>query len=66
MNIFLRELKANFKSLIIWSVIIALFILMGISKFSAYAGNPEMLKILDFFPRRCWRPLACAPPTSPP
>jgi ABC-2 type transport system permease protein len=50
MNIFFRELKANFKSLIIWSVIIALFIVVGVSKFSAYAGNPEMLKILDAFP----------------
>ena len=50
MNIFLRELKANLKSLIIWSIIIALFIVVGVSKFSAYAGNPEMLKILDAFP----------------
>jgi ABC-2 type transport system permease protein len=50
MNIFLRELKANLKSLIIWCVIIALFILVGSSKFSAYANNPEMLKILDSFP----------------
>jgi ABC-2 type transport system permease protein len=50
MNIFLRELRANLKSLIIWSVIVALFIIVGVSKFSAYAGNPEMLKILDSFP----------------
>jgi len=50
MNIFLRELKANLKSLIIWSVIIALLIVIACSKFTAYAGNPEMLKILDAFP----------------
>lgn len=50
MNIFLRELRANFKSLIIWSVIAALFVAMGISKFSAYEGNPEMLAILDSMP----------------
>lgn len=50
MNIFLRELKANLKSLIIWSVIIALLIVVACSKFTAYAGNPEMLKILDAFP----------------
>jgi ABC-2 type transport system permease protein len=50
MNIFLRELRANLKSLILWCVIIALFILVGVSKFSAYANNPEMLKILDSFP----------------
>ncbi len=51
MNIFIRELKANFKSLIIWSVIIALFTVVGAAKFSAYAENPDMLKILDNFPK---------------
>src|SRR5512137_1868048 len=50
MNIFLRELKANLKSLIIWSIIIALLIVVACAKFTAYAGNPEMLKILDTFP----------------
>jgi ABC-2 type transport system permease protein len=50
MNIFLRELKANLKSLIIWSIIIALLIIVACAKFTAYAGNPEMLKILDTFP----------------
>ncbi len=50
MNIFVRELKANLKSLIIWSIIIALLIVIACSKFTAYAGNPEMLKILDAFP----------------
>ena len=29
MNIFLRELKANFKSLLIWSGIIVLLIMIG-------------------------------------
>ena len=50
MNIFLRELKANFKSLLIWSVIIALMIMMAVAKFSAFAGDPEMLKMLDSMP----------------
>lgn len=50
MNIFLRELKANFKSLIIWSVIVILLIIVGTSKFAAFAGDPEMLKILDTIP----------------
>jgi ABC-2 type transport system permease protein len=50
MNIFIRELKANFKSLLIWSGIVFLFVLIGFSKFSAYANNPEMLKILDSMP----------------
>lgn len=50
MNIFLRELKANFKSLLIWSGIIALLVLIAISKFAAFANDPEMLKILDAMP----------------
>jgi ABC-2 type transport system permease protein len=50
MNIFLRELKANLKSLVIWSVIIALLIMLAVAKFSAFAGDPEMLKMLDSMP----------------
>jgi len=49
-NIFIRELKANLKSLVIWSVIIALLIMMAVAKFSAFAGDPEMLKMLDSMP----------------
>ena len=50
MNIFLRELRANFRSLLIWSVIMLLLIIVGVAKFAAYSGNPEMLKILDSMP----------------
>lgn len=50
MNIFLRELKANRKSLLIWSTIITLLIMIGVAKFSAFAGNPEMLAMLDSMP----------------
>lgn len=50
MNIFLRELRANFKSLLIWSGIVIVFNLVGFAKFSAYYGNPEMLAILDSMP----------------
>ena len=51
MNIYLRELKANFRSLIIWSVIVVLFTITGISKFSAYYNNPDMLKMLESLPK---------------
>jgi ABC-2 type transport system permease protein len=51
MNIFLRELKANLKSLLIWSVIIALLIMIAVAKFSAFAGNPDMLAFLDSMPK---------------
>jgi ABC-2 type transport system permease protein len=50
MNIIKRELKANFKSLIIWGVIVVLFTVVGFSKFSAYYNNPEMAALLDDFP----------------
>jgi ABC-2 type transport system permease protein len=50
MRIFLRELKANLKSLVIWSVIIALLIMIAVAKFSAFAGDPSMLAVLDSMP----------------
>ena len=50
MNIFRRELKANFKSLLIWAFIVSFFVTIGFSKFSAYEGNPELLAILDNMP----------------
>jgi ABC-2 type transport system permease protein len=50
MNIFIRELKANLKSLLIWSVIVALLIMLAVAKFSAFASDPEMLKMLDSMP----------------
>jgi ABC-2 type transport system permease protein len=50
MNIFVRELKANLRSLLIWGGIVILFVTIGISKFSAYEGNPEMLAVLDEMP----------------
>jgi len=51
MNIYFRELRANLKSFLIWSVIVLLFVVVGFSKFSAYEGNPELLAILDAMPQ---------------
>ncbi len=50
MNIFIRELKANLKSLVIWSVIIVLLIMMAVAKYSAFANDPESLKMLESLP----------------
>jgi ABC-2 type transport system permease protein len=36
--------------LLIWGVIVVLFVMVGLSKFSAYANNPEMLTLLDEMP----------------
>ncbi len=51
MNIFVREVKSNLRSLIIWGVIVVLFVTIGISKFSAYYENPEMMKLLEDMPQ---------------
>lgn len=44
-------MKANFKSLVIWSVILALLIVIGVAKFSAFAGDESMLAMLDTMPK---------------
>jgi len=49
-NIFLRELKANLKSLLVWSVIVSFLIMMSAAKFSGFANDPEMVKMLDSMP----------------
>lgn len=50
MNIFLRELRANFRSLLIWGGVSIALIVLAMSKFSAYEGNPEMLEVLETMP----------------
>lgn len=52
MNIFLRELKANRKSLLIWGIVVILFVLVGVAKFSAYYNNPDMLAMLNDLPQQ--------------
>jgi ABC-2 type transport system permease protein len=49
-NIFLRELKSNFRSLIIWASIVILFNVTGFAKFSGYHQNPEIVDVLNSFP----------------
>ena len=51
MNIFVREVKANLKSLAIWCGIILLLIFIAVAKFSAFAGDPSMLAILNSMPK---------------
>jgi ABC-2 type transport system permease protein len=51
LNIFFRELKANLKSLLIWSGVMLLLIFIGSVKFSAYFGDPSMLAMLDAMPK---------------
>jgi ABC-2 type transport system permease protein len=49
-NIFLYELKANFKSFLIWLAIMALLVFVGVAKYSAYASDPALLKVIDTLP----------------
>ncbi|NIW48337.1 MAG: ABC transporter permease subunit [Gammaproteobacteria bacterium] len=52
MNIILRELKANFKSLLLWSGFIVFFNYMGISKFQAFtAADSDIMAMLDAMPQ---------------
>lgn len=51
MRIYLRELKANYKSLLIYCGISLFFMTVGFAKFSGYAENPELLAILDSLPQ---------------
>ena len=50
MRIYIRELKANFKSLLIYIGVVAFFAVVGFSKFKGYAENPEILEVLDAMP----------------
>lgn len=50
MNILFRELKANRKALIIWSVCMFLLVLSGMSKYTAYSGGGASSEIFDKMP----------------
>jgi ABC-2 type transport system permease protein len=50
-NIFFRELKANFKSLVIWCVVVILLVAAGAAKFTAYYNDPSMLAVLNALPK---------------
>jgi ABC-2 type transport system permease protein len=52
MNIFIRELKAHRKSLIIWSIAILFLIVSGLGKFAAYnAAGQSMNELLSQIPK---------------
>lgn len=51
MNIFYRELKANRKALIIWSVCMFLLVLSGMAKYPAYSGGGAANALFASMPR---------------
>ena len=50
MNIFLRELRANRKSLIIWCACMFLLILSGMGKYTAYSSGDQSATIFNEMP----------------
>ncbi len=51
MNIIKQEFKQNFKSWLIWFVSLSVFVTIMMLEFSAYKDNPELLAVLDAFPK---------------
>ncbi len=51
MHILKRELRANLKSLLIWSCSIVLLIIAMMTEYSAFHGNSEMSEILNTMPK---------------
>lgn len=51
MNVFIRELKANMKALIIWSICMILLVASGMAKYSAYTAGGQNSKIFIDLPR---------------
>lgn len=51
MNIFIRELKANRKALIIWCACMALGVLSGMAKYTAYSAGGESSQALKDLPQ---------------
>ena len=50
MRMYLRELKAGIKSLLIWTAVVAVLIIVALGKFAAFSSNPESLALLDTMP----------------
>ncbi len=50
MNIFIRELRANRKALIIWSVCMFLLVLSGMAKYTAYSSGDQSAAIFNEMP----------------
>ncbi len=55
MNLYIRELKAHRKSIIIWSLAMILFVVMGMQKYSSFlstdGSTAEMMKLLNSMPK---------------
>lgn len=50
-RMYLHELQANRKSLLIWSGIVLLLVVIALAKFEGYHNNPELVKALEAMPK---------------
>jgi ABC-2 type transport system permease protein len=50
MNVIKHEIRYHFKSWLIWTLSLGLFVVIFSTEFSAYYNNPDLLGILDAFP----------------
>lgn len=50
MNVIRQEIRYHFKSWLIWSLSLGIFVIIFSTEFSAYYNNPEFLDILEIFP----------------
>ncbi len=51
MPLYLHELRGLTKSLLVWTGMVALLLLVAMPKFAAYHNDPELLRILDAMPQ---------------
>lgn len=45
------EFRSNLKSLLIWTVILALLVVVALAKFEGYRNSPELLQVLETMPK---------------
>ncbi|RME81197.1 MAG: hypothetical protein D6775_14210 [Caldilineae bacterium] len=45
------ELRSNLKSLLIWTAILILLVVIALAKYEGYRNNPEMIQILESMPK---------------
>lgn len=50
MNVFIKELRANRKALIIWSVCMILLVISGMGKYTAYSAGGASTEVFDKLP----------------
>ncbi len=51
MNVIKRELKQNFKSMIIWSLSVSFLVLVWMIEYESFAGNPDINDFMDSLPQ---------------